>query len=209
MSGLTKSQTDFLSSQGLSEKMTFDAKGLKKADYKAQMKPNGKIIAYNVTPCREKGHTLRTRNGHCAQCNTASIGFQKRSEKVGFTYIAGTKNGEIIKIGFTEIGVDLREISLNRTKYGKFDDWKILFAVNCVNALEVENLTKAMLKEKSTSILYEHDGKKQKTDELFKCSYSQAKEILIKVSKQNKYNSTTTINKIGTNYEFKNKQKGQ
>tara|TARA_R110002033_G_scaffold113972_2_gene158963 strand:+ start:1505 stop:2119 length:615 start_codon:yes stop_codon:yes gene_type:complete len=202
MSGLTKSQIEFLKTQGISEKMTFNAKGLKKSEYKNLMKPKGKIIAYNVSPCRKEGHTLRTRSGHCAQCDTAAIGFQKRSNKVGFTYIAGTQKGKLIKIGFTEIGVELREISLNKSKYGEFEDWKILFAVNCINALEVENKTQSELKENSVSITYNHDNKKQKTDELFKCSYSKSKNILINISEEEKYNSTITINKIGKNYEF-------
>ena len=202
MSGLTKSQIDFLTSQGVSEKMTFNAKGLKKSEYRDLMKPKGKIIAYNVNPCRKNGHTLRTRSGHCAQCDTAKIGFQKRNNKVGFIYIAGTKNGKLIKIGFTEIGAELREKSLNRTKYGEFDDWKVLFAVNSINAGEVENLTKTELKRYSISKTYLHDSKKQKTDELFKCSYSRAREILIRISEQKKYNSTITINKIGKIYEF-------
>lgn len=201
MSGLTKSQIDFLTSQGISEKMTFDAKGLKNSEYKDLMKSKGKIIAFNAVPCRKNGHTLRTRSNHCAQCDTAKIGFQKRNNKVGFVYIAGTIKGKIIKIGFTEIGAELREKSLNRTKYGEFNDWEILFAVNCINAGEVESLTKKELKKHSISKTYIHDSKKQKADELFKCSYSKAKNILIEISEQDKYNSEITINKIGKRYE--------
>ena len=84
MLNLNKSQIEFLKSQNISEKMIFNAKGLKKSEYKGIMKLKRKIIAYNVTPCRENGHTLRTRSGHCVQCNTTRIGFQKRSDKIGF-----------------------------------------------------------------------------------------------------------------------------
>ncbi len=203
MNGLTKSQIQFLKEQGIGLNQTFDAKGLTKAEYRAKMKPDGKIIAFNVSPCQKEGHTLRTRSGHCAQCNTAHLGFQKRNDDAGFVYIAGTKEGKLIKVGFTS-GVEIRSESLNRTKYGGFSDWEILFAISCVNAGELENKIKKELGKYSVSKIYEHDSKKQKTDEIYRCSYSKSKEKLKEIIKNEKFNANIKVEKIGNSYQFPN-----
>jgi hypothetical protein len=203
MKTLTKSQIQFLEQHGIGMNQTFNAQGLTKSEYHDKMKVSEKIIAFNVTPCQKEGHTLRTRSGHCAQCNTAHLGFQKRNDNAGFVYIAGTKKGKLIKVGFTS-GVEIRSESLNRTKYGEFSDWEILFAVSCTNAGQIENKIKSKLIGYSFSTNYQHDRKNQLTDELYRCSYSKAKENLKNILENGDFNSNIKIEKIGNNYEFQN-----
>jgi len=203
MNTLSKSQKLFLVEQGIGLNQIFDAKNLAKSEYKAKMKATNKIIAFNVSPCQKEGHTLRTRSGHCAQCNTAHLGFQKRNDYAGFVYIAGTKEGKLIKVGFTS-GVEKRSESLNRTKYGGFSDWDILFAISCINAGEIETKTKSELRNYSIIRVYDHDSKMQKTDEIYHCSYSTAKDKLNTIIKKGKYNSNIKVEKTGKNYQFPN-----
>ncbi|MDM9630240.1 GIY-YIG nuclease family protein [Robiginitalea aurantiaca] len=201
MRGLSKSQLQFLKKQGIEVSQTFDAKGLKKSEYRPRMKATGKIIAYNVSPCNKAGHTLRTRAGHCAQCNTAHIAFQKRNDKPGIVYIAGTREGKLVKVGYTK-GVHIRSESLNRTKYGGFSDWEILYAISCVKAGEIEIKAKSSLKAFSASMVYDHDGKDQKTDEIYRCSFDYIKNNLRQVIGNGKYKVDVLVERKGNNYQF-------
>ena len=76
-SSLTKTQLKFLERHNIKDNQILDASGLTKIEYKARMKSEGKRIAYNVAPCKKRGHTLRTHTGGCAQCNITKAGFQK------------------------------------------------------------------------------------------------------------------------------------
>ena len=138
MSNLNKEQLAFLKEHKVSSKFVFDAKGLKKSEYKEIMKDLNKLVAFNVTPCSKFGHTLRTRSGHCCQCNTAYLEFQKRNDSEGIVYIAKSLLGKIIKIGFTK-SIQIRSESLNRTKYGGFNDWIIVYAIESKEAGKIEN----------------------------------------------------------------------
>jgi hypothetical protein len=188
MSQLSESQLQFLSEQNITLNLIFNGKGLSKSEYQEKMKLLGKLFVYNVSPCKSSGHTLRSRSGHCIQCNTAYIGFTKRSAKAGFVYIAQTKKGKLIKLGFSE-NVREREKSLIRTKYGEFDDWKILLGISCINAGKLEIEIKKQLEKYAQVKTYNHDGKKQVADELYRCEYSQAKEQLKQLSNNPIFNS--------------------
>ena len=84
MAQLTKSQKDFLHHYGIREDETFDASGMSKSEYSAQMRGLGAKIAYGTTPCNAYGHSLRTRAGHCAQCDPRRIVFLNRHDSFGW-----------------------------------------------------------------------------------------------------------------------------
>jgi hypothetical protein len=75
--------------------------------------------------CRAIGHRIRTRGGHCAQCNPANIGFTERETANGYVYIAGSRRGRFIKIGATR-DVAQRERQLRTERYGGASDWLVL-----------------------------------------------------------------------------------
>ena len=187
MSDLTEQQLIFLEKHNISLKFVFDAKGLKKSEYSVLMKDLNKIVAYNVSPCSKFGHTLRTRAGHCCQCNTARLEFQKRNDAEGIVYIAMSRLGKIVKIGFTK-SVEIRSESLNRTKYGGLNDWKIVFAIESKNAGEIENKICSKLSNFSNYIDYNHDNHLQLASEIFKIDSIRAKELLIEVCNVNNFN---------------------
>lgn len=205
MSRLTKEQTEFLKQQDIPEELVFDASGLTKTEYHSIMKEQGKIIAFNVTPCNTGGHSLRTRSGHCIQCDTSKIAFIKRAISIGIVYIAGSIKGEVIKIGYTQ-NKTVRENSLNRTKYGGYDDWIVLFSTQSFNAAEIEHLCQTSLRRYGVSNKYEHDNHTQETYELFSCSYLKAKSGLNEILSNNSIRTMLTkenILKI-SQYSFRN-----
>ena len=68
---MTTEEITFIKQQGLHEELFFDAKGQSINRIEEEMKSLGKVFAYNSIPCDQYGHTLRTRSGHCIQCDTA------------------------------------------------------------------------------------------------------------------------------------------
>jgi hypothetical protein len=206
MQRLTKKQTDFLNEHKVHPKFVFNANGMSKSDYRPIMKELNKYIAFNVTPCKKSGHTLRTRSGHCCQCNTAHMEFQKRNDSAGITYIAGTLTGNVIKIGFSK-AVEVRSESLNRTNYAGFKDWKILFGLESKNAGRIETKANTLLNDYAFSLDYEHDGHWQDSHETFHCSYSKAKEFVNQVCSENKYEVEIVQNNPTEKYEFRNLKK--
>ena len=206
MAGLTSDQIRFLKEQKIHPKYVFDAEGLSKSEYRVIMKELNKLVAYNVTPCQKEGHTLRTRSGHCCQCNTATLGFQKRNDSGGIVYIAGTLTGELVKIGFSK-AVEVRAESLNRTKYAGFNDWKVLYALKSKNAGRIETKANSLLHEYAFSVDYEHDGHWQDSYETYHCAYSKAKEFVEKAYQSENYEIEIERNSPTEKYEFRNLKK--
>lgn len=206
MEGLTKEQLDFLKEHKVHLKFVFDAQGMSKSVYRPIMKDLNKYIAFNVTPCNKYGHTLRTRSGHCCQCNTAHMAFQKRNDSIGVTYIGGTLTGNVIKVGFTK-AVEVRSESLNRTNYAGFNDWKILFALESKNAGRIESKTNSLLNSYVYSLEYEHDGHWQDSHETFHCTYSKAKDFVKEVCSENNYEFNIVKDSNTDKYEFRNLKK--
>lgn len=203
MNQLNQEQINFLNAQKIDLKFVFNAKGLKKDEYRKLMKDLNKIIAYNVTPCKEKGHTLRTRSGHCCQCDTSKIAFQSRADAKGVTYLAASIKGQIIKIGFTK-AVEIRSESLNRTKYANLSDWEILFAIESDFAGRIENLANTYMSKYFYSLDYKHDNHIQESYETFHCSFSKGRQIIFDICKDSQFSYKVLQNSESNRFEFKN-----
>jgi hypothetical protein len=200
--GLTKEQIEFLKHHELDLEDVFNARGLTKAEYGRIMKQRGIRTAFNTPPCPE-GHTLTDKRGRCIQCNTVNIGFANRYHKDGCVYIAGSIDGELIKIGFTDNMTD-REESLNRTKYANLNDWKIILKISINKAADIENICHGLLdKYKAPSIEYYHD-KICLADEVFNCSYNRAKDTILEYLVDNNYKFKIDINIVTDEYKFRN-----
>ena len=131
MNTLTSEQLHFLRQQKILLSTVFDASGMRTADYQQVMKAEGKSFAYGVTQCSKGGHALRTRKGHCIQCDHATIAFMLRHDKKAFVYIAASYGGRLIKVGSSE-DVVRRERQLCDYRYGGQDDWHFLDRVTLV-----------------------------------------------------------------------------
>lgn len=202
MIDLTIEQKKFLISQGLTEDVLFNAQGMVQSEYYPIMKRQNKLIAYNTPPCKN-GHTMRTRSGHCPQCNTAYLRFSQRSGEAGVVYIAASLQGKISKIGFSS-ALSIREDSLNRTKYANLNDWKMLFAIHSIKAGKIEEVVKSVLYKYSDTIIYYHDGKLQSASELFRCNYLKIKETIIDICNTNDYDYKIILNLNDPAYQYKN-----
>src|SRR3954467_15069268 len=121
----------FLARHGYSVEEVYDGRHQSKDERAASAKREGKhLVLAGVIgrgDCRRKGHRLRTRAGHCIQCNPINIAYQRREDTPGYVYIAGSLSGRVIKIGTTG-DLNQRENQMRGEGYGGSKDWIVLFS---------------------------------------------------------------------------------
>lgn len=184
MNGLKQIEINFLRKHDIPNELLFDASGQSVSKVKAEMKAKGKRFAFNTTKCNKGGHTIRTRSGHCIQCNTARVAYMNRHESAGIFYVMQSSKKKLFKVGFTSTKKEERSDSLNRTNYGSINDWVELFTFNSSHAGKLETYVKQELCLYLSKFGYAHDGHTQHSSEIFDCTYSQVKDAIILVAKK-------------------------
>ncbi len=202
MAILTTEQLTFLRQQKIPLGSLFDAAGLRKEAYQAQMKADEKLFAYGVTPCKSGNHTIRTRAGHCVQCDHSRIAFMMRTQKRGYVYIAVSQKSRLIKIGSTE-NVDYRAKSLNDQRYGASTDWEMLVKVLSSRSGRLEGDVQSRLADFSVIGTYTKDGKLQQCYELFRCNFSDAFEALQSEVKADEVVQSSNHGRSLANFKFR------
>lgn len=165
---LTKVELQFLASQHIAEDEVFDATRLPRDKAHAIMKVGG--IDFMIGgPCRIAGHRLRTRAGHCIQCDTRKIAFQRRYGAPGVVYVAHSQTGGLTKVGS---GVDItrRLYVINYQGYGAQTDWKDVFQLKHAEAGRIEQTTHQKLRRYQVERTYQKEGVTQTATEVFMCS---------------------------------------
>ena len=92
MTPLTDDEIWFLRLRGFSPEDVYDGRYEFKEDREMAAKNAGKTLVLGPR-CRAAGHRLRTRSGHCVQCDPKKIAFQERYNSPGYVYIAGSLSG--------------------------------------------------------------------------------------------------------------------
>lgn len=170
---LTDAELDFLKSQGLSAKDVYDGRRQSAAHRQAGAKAEGLTVILG-TPCGRGGHRLRSRSGHCVQCDTSKLSYQHRHRSRGYVYIAGSLSAKLLKIGTTR-DVAQRDITLQYDNgYGEITDWKMLFRAKVENAGEVEGNALRSLQGFKIPRAYEKEGSKQVASEILNVSFGRA-----------------------------------
>jgi hypothetical protein len=185
---LTKSELEFLNSQGLDASQVFDAKGRAPIEVKDEAKRLGKKIILGV-PCAAAGHRLRTRYGHCAQCNPAHLGYQNRASVQGDVYIAVSPSLRWTKVGSTT-NRDQRFAKLNFDAYGTAHDWKPVFWVTTEQSGKIELDVHRSLRRYSVEATYVKDGKPQVSRECFSCSAVVAMNAVVESIRRGRYRTS-------------------
>ena len=173
MTAISTEQRLFLERHRICLSRVFDASGLAHGEYKKIMKDLGKLAAVGVTPCGAALHTLRSRHGHCLQCQPQCIAFIKRCEDPGKVYVARSVALGLLKIG-TTLDTSLRMQQLNRHGYGGSNDWQTVFECECLAAGRVELAAQALLANYSAYCEYNEQGVTRQCYELFACDEAAA-----------------------------------
>lgn len=177
MATLSDEQIQFLKENNISLSMVFDATGLSKKSYQEVMDGLGIEFAYGVTPCKKAGHTLRTRAGHCIQCDKAKIAYQRRYNENGIVYVAYSEKLSLTKIGVAK-DVNDRLKNLNSHGYGGTKDWKIYSHREYKMAGQKEMQIHRQLAAHQAIRNYEKGGNIVECRELFDCKPNIAVQYL-------------------------------
>lgn len=180
MTELTGEQIEFLEHHDIPLERVFNATGMRTKDYKEAMRQEDCWVAYGVTPCKEAGHTLRSRAAHCIQCDPARITHLKKHVQSGLVYVAWSERKGLVKVGVTDNTVK-RVGLLNSEMYGGAYDWKLIRAWECDQAGKLETAAHRELAAHATTGYYLKNDMLTECNELFMCSYQHAVEIVSQI----------------------------
>lgn len=197
-------QQNFLNQNDISLSKVFNAKNYKTKDWRKIMLENELWVAIEVTPCKLKGHTMRTSGGVCVECKPDSLRFLKRYYSNGYVYLAGSIKEMVFKVGFSK-NIDNREISLNEQGYGNIYDWKMLYYLEANNSGKLESEIHKSLNEYMLPRIFIKDDKENICREIFNCSYKKIKYTIDRlIVAQNIKLKDEWINKdLISSYDFK------
>lgn len=173
---LTDSELAFLASQGLGPDDVFDARPYSQAVWFRLIEKHDKTIAYGGR-CRKAGHRLKTRRGHCVQCDPKKLAFVARYSAEQYVYIAGSLEAKLLKIGTcVDLNQRLNQICFER--HGGASDWIILSWTHVERAGEFEHRALTQLSAHAVSAPYWKNGELQMSTELLRCSFSKAYDVI-------------------------------
>jgi hypothetical protein len=194
---LTKPQIEFLRSQQLTEEDVFNGRGMPKTKRESAARHLGKAVILTDVACAKGGHFLRNRSGHCVQCDTSKLAYQKRYREKQTIYIAGSQSSQLLKVGVTANPSD-RHQQMNDQAYGGYSDWQFLFQVIVPDAGKVESQVLKELSRYQADGEYLKDGKTQTAREILSAPIQQVYQTLAKVIQQTKIEfDKTTAKKSG------------
>lgn len=169
MAELTEHELHFLYTQRIDESAVMDCSSMQSHRYKRHMEQEGYLWCIAPKPCYA-GHRLRSRAGHCIQCDTARISFVKRHHDTAYIYIAGSLGSKVMKIG-NAICPERRVAALNTRYYGSITDWVILYRAKYEEAGKIEFAAHGRL-----------FGYRRGCKEIFRCDYETARKALMEAT---------------------------
>jgi hypothetical protein len=204
---LSADEVSFLSRHGYSEEDVYDGRYQSKERRAAAAKEAGKhLVLAGVIgrgDCRTQGHRLRTRAGHCIQCNPINIAFQRREDTPGYVYIAGSLSGRVIKIGTTG-DLNQRENQMRAEGYGGSKDWIVLFSLYVSKGGEFERAASSRVRGNRVYRSYFKDGIEQGAVELHQCSFSEALRAMTEhLSEEERKHMIVFRSNNASRYEFR------
>ncbi|WP_038932204.1 GIY-YIG nuclease family protein [Bradyrhizobium japonicum] len=169
MAELTEQELHFLYTQRIDESAIMDCSWMRSHGYKWHMEREGYLWCIAPKSCYA-GHRLRSRAGHCIQCDTARIAFVKRHHDTAYIYIAGSPQSKVVKIG-NAIWPERRVTALNTRDYGGITDWVMLYHAKFEEAGKIEFAAHGRL------FVYRRGVK-----EIFRCNYETAHNALMEAT---------------------------
>ncbi len=178
MAKLNEAQLQFMKAYKIDPSLLYDASGQSTSDWKDAMKKIGKKFAFGTSPCSAEGHTLRSRHGHCIQCDPSRISYALRFSKPGYVYILGSLSERLIKIGVTtELASRLANVVSMR--YGNASDWQPLAITDKIGgAGKIEAAAHSLLESYRVTGQSRRAGETHVTYELYSCDYDYARNAL-------------------------------
>ena len=180
LAALTSHEVEFLKSYGFDENSVYDARGISRKRARKNAKLLDKPILLG-SPCTQGGHRLKTRSGHCLECDPSKITYQTRHSSKGSLYIAASPSSGLIKVGMSN-NLNQREKSLQREYYAECGDWQILASIALIEAGRAESDIKNALKPyQAHGLFYEKNGLAQESTEVYEICFEPCMKIISKI----------------------------
>ena len=186
MAKLSKDQIAFLKDQCISPSQIFDGSFTKKKlDVQKQMEEQELSFYFGHSACRSGGHTLRTKAGHCIQCDTSKIAYQLRHSAAGYVYLAYSLSKKLAKVGFTKNHPSERADFLRKEQYATASDWEIKkIAKFDKDAGKKEFTIHSRLESYQKPLAYEkYKGQMVECREVFSCPLEVASKVFDEVTR--------------------------
>ena len=180
MSEMTQDQLSFLAVHGIPLSYLFDASGMTSSAYQKAMENDGKYFAFGVSGCKRGHHSIRTRAGHCIQCNPIAIAIVLREDADALVYIGGSRGAKLVKVGLTT-DVQDRQRNLNVERWAEHSDWRILAFAACSQGGRTERSVHDRLSRWAASCEYVQGGKRHRSYEVFRCNFTDARDALLSI----------------------------
>jgi T5orf172 domain len=182
---LTKTEVAFLQAQGLSANDVFDCGDRDIKSCNEEAKKLGKnIVLYGS--CSKAGHRLKTRYGHCVQCDTSRITFQGRKSGAGVVYVIYSRAAKLSKIGFST-NISIREDKVRYDVMAGVRDWTLVFFLKTPSAGELEIVVHKALQNLRIEKTYFKDGRDQITKECYNIRPLRAVDRIISDARRNNF----------------------
>lgn len=178
LSILTDKEKAFIKHHNISPTDIYDARGEITRVYHTKAKEQG--CHFVINSC-QYGHRLKTRSGHCIECDPTRITFQRRDSGGGVVYVA--VNGKYTKVGMvdnkmnsTKVALEKREYTLNSEGgYGGRSGWQHVKSWRLEkNAGKIEDEAHHLLQKYKAKKSYVYSGGKREAQEIFECSIQEA-----------------------------------
>ncbi|NEX60068.1 GIY-YIG nuclease family protein [Noviherbaspirillum galbum] len=178
---LTSEEINFLERHDIAAHEVLDATLMNRRSWMRALERLSMQVALVRSPCN-RGHRLKRRAGHCVQCDSKGLSWQRNHNTPGYVYLAYSESERLIKVGITKNAPRQRLNAISRG-YGKVRDWKLIdFAYFPMSKGRIEEKLKAELKEYREQRDYQHSGKKTKATEIFDFPLDEARSIFEEIA---------------------------
>lgn len=197
---LTKEEEEFVAKHAIDAYEIFNADGMKTKDWKEAIQGQDYMLIANTSPCRDYGHRLRTRAGHCAICNPRNLGFQKRYYDSGELYIAYSEESRLVKVGVSS-NSNQRINSLNSQNYADVTDWILFYSEKLESGVFlIETDIHKLLSQFQVNVLFSRSCNIiEQSREVFSCDPNTALNSLKDTINSHKIKMERFIEKISRN----------
>lgn len=175
---LTEREHEFIARMRIPLDQVIDARGMKRAQYALLIKEQSALLAWGSTPCKNHGHRLRDRHGHCVMCAPSSLAFAKAYHVEATVYVAYSASAKRVKVGHTKNIFDrIRQLNLHKAAEATDWDWGAFYV--CDNAGAIEKEVHRRLARYKVAAPY--GAKEGESDEVFRCGHRTAVTVLREV----------------------------
>jgi hypothetical protein len=191
---LTKDQKAFLKEFDISLDEVFDAQYYSSSEWKSFVKNSHYKVVVGVTPCKNYGHVMRTRGGHCAICNPRNLRFQARHSDDNEIYVMYSPSTGLTKVGIADCAYT-RQDSLNAMGYGTISDWKVIFCSRIAFAGKIEHFVYLKFKKYHYPIQHDLENSSVAT-EIYNCPYEKIIKFIEEVINKANLKRKMVVKKI-------------